>query len=475
MKHLRPGFAGFLSLLLALALTACSAALPFAQAPTPTPTAIPPTDTPLPTSTLVPTQTASPSPTLTPTQTPTLTPTTVPLTPTATLAPIANDERQEIFERAWTLVRDRYVYEDYRGQDWNAIRAEFEPKVAAAATPEEFYGLMREMIERLGDEHSRFLSPQDVAEEELRFEGRLVYGGIGALVRDVDEGGLIMSIAPGSPAEESGLKPRDLILKVGGVPFTDTDRFGPEGPIGVIRGEPGSSVTLTVRSPGGVPREVTVQRRIIPRNAFPDIEVQRLPDSQVALLRIDTFYLEDMDKLVQQKLEALLQDGPLDGLIIDVRSNSGGRVDLMLNTVALFIDGGSIGKTTGREFSRDQNIPTGRKLAQLDSVPIVVLTSENSVSAAEMFAAGMQVNGRARIVGMPSAGNTENLYPYDFSDGSRLWLAQVAFRLPDGTLIEGRGVLPDRPVDAEWWRFEPAQDPQILAAVEELRKPLAAR
>jgi C-terminal processing protease CtpA/Prc len=110
-------------------------------------------------------------------------------------------------------------------------------------------------------------------------------------------------------------------------------------------------------------------------------------------------------------------------------------------------------------------IPEDQALPQLEGVPVAVLIGEDTVSAAEMFAGGMQALGRARVVGVPSAGNTENLIGHQLSDGSRLWLAELVFRLPDGTLIEGRGVQPDRLVEAEWWRFPPAEDPQIQAAV----------
>jgi C-terminal peptidase prc len=371
------------------------------------------------------------------------------------------------------LVRDKYLYEDYRGVDWNVVRDEFAPRVTAAANTEAFYGLMREMIDRLGDEHSRFESPQEVAEEQARFEGDLSYGGIGAIVRTIDEGGLVITLARDGPAEEAGIRPRDMILAIGGVPFTNTAAFGPDGPIGAVRGAPGTPVILTVRSPGGLPRNVTVVRRAIPGDAFPDVETQRIPEAQVGLIRIDTFYAEDLDKLVRADLEQLLAEGPLEGLIIDVRTNSGGFVYLMRNILGLFIDGGSIGSTGGRASNVEQTIPSGQTIPELNGIPIVVLTSSETVSAAEMFAAGMQVLERARIVGMPTAGNTENLTPHELSDGSRLWLAELAYRLPDGSLIEGRGVIPDREVDVQWWQFEPAQDPQIQAAIGELRNDFA--
>jgi carboxyl-terminal processing protease len=465
-----------LGILLALLLSACelsapSIPLPFALAPTPTP---PPTATTTPTATPTPTTTptATPTPTDTPTPTvtPTPTPTFVPLSPTPTLAPLAEEERTRIFEQVWALVRDRYIYQDYRGVDWEAVRAEFAPRVVAAATPEEFYDLMREMIDRLGDDHSRFESPQEVAEDEARFDGELSYVGIGAVVRDVPEGGMITRLARGGPAEEAGLQPRDVILAIDGIMFSNEEAFGPGGPITAIRGTPGSSVRLTVRSPGTPDREVEVIRRPIDNEAFPPVESRRLPGTQVGLVMIDTFDIEDLDQRVRAQIEELSKAGPLDGLIVDVRDNGGGFVDLMLDTIALFADGGSIGSSRGRDSNSGLDVPGGRTVPQLDGVPVVVLTGPDTVSAAEMFAAGMQVLGRARVVGMPSAGNTENLLQRNFSDGSRLWLAELTYQLPDGSTVEGRGVLPDRPVEAEWWRFAPEDDPQIQAALDELQQ-----
>ncbi len=151
-----------------------------------------------------------------------------------------------------------------------------------------------------------------------------------------------------------------------------------------------------------------------------------------------------------------------------MRDNGGGRLDLMLATIGMFVDGGTIGSSAGRDQENRLRVPGGQVLAGLADTPIAVLVGPESASAAEMFAAGMRVLGRARIVGMPSSGNTENLVPHDFEDGSRLWLAELNYRLPDGSEIEGQGVQPDRVVDVEWWRYEPADDPQIKAAIEEL-------
>jgi C-terminal processing protease CtpA/Prc len=82
----------------------------------------------------------------------------------------------------------------------------------------------------------------------------------------------------------------------------------------------------------------------------------------------------------------------------------------------------------------------------------------------------MQDQERAKIVGSRSAGNTEIVYPHNFSDGSRLWLAQEGFKLPNGTSIEGRGVIPNAEIDLNWADYTERDDPHILKAIELLKK-----
>lgn len=460
---------------IALILIGCTPALPLpfqAAQPTPTPA---PTHTPAATPTRAPspesTRTPEPTATLEPTLTAAPTATFEPIPPTVELVPLEQSERLDIFNRVWTLVRDRYVYEDYNGLDWEAIRIEYEPRIAAADTPEAFYQLLYQMIAKLNDEHSHYESPREVAEQQQQFEGELRYAGIGAVVRYVEEGGLITKIARNSPAEEAGLRPRDLILAINSIPFTDTERFGPGGPISMVRGEPGTTVRLRIRTSDNRIRDIDIVRRPIPSDAFLEVEGHLLDNNRIGLIRIDTFYANALDSQVRSELEYLVSNGPLDGLIIDLRDNGGGRIDLMLSTLGLVQDGGSIGKSSGRVREQELRVPAGQVIPELADTPIVVLIGPDSASAAEMFAAGIRYLGRARIVGEPSAGNTENIVPHDLADGSRLWLAELTYRLPDGTEIEGIGVQPDRVVEGEWWRYAPEDDPQIIAAIELLRKP----
>ncbi len=416
----------------------------------------------------------TPRPTHTPrsTYTPTPTITVPPLAPTATLMPLTPGQREQLFDQVWTVVRDNYVYDNYNGLDWDAIHAMFAPRVSAATTPEDFYQVLRDMIIKLNDDHSWFESPQDVVAAQGRFDGHLEYGGIGAMMRVVDEGWLVTQLAREGPAEKAGLQRRDIVLAVDGVAVPQLIAGRGAGALHAVRGLPGSRIKLTVRSAEGTTRQIEVTRRAIPASSFQQVEVERLPTSQIGVLRISTFNIDRLDQHVQFNLEQLVADEPLAGLIIDVRGNNGGRLDYMLKTLALFVDGGIIGSQRGRFFRADLVVPTGMTLSALAEVPLVVLIDPETISAAEIFTAGLQVLGRAQVVGMPSAGNTENLRAHEFFDGSRLWLAELAYHLPDGTIIEGQGIIPDLIVDGEWWRFAPADDPQIQAAVAELQSVL---
>ncbi len=383
------------------------------------------------------------------------------VTPSPTILP--ENERVLLFNKVWNTVVEHYLYPDFHGVDWTKLRTEYEPKIKAAQSAEEYYGLISDMVEQLKDDHSSYLSPWDAEEEDNLISGNTHYVGVGILSRHEPDRVAITYVFPGSPAEKAGLKRRDVITAVNGAPFSDTAKEGSS-----IRGPEGSSVTLTVRSPEQPPRDVTLVRAPISGDLGPS--GSRVgADNSIGYLVIPSFDTDNMDALVEDELGAMLdQEPPLKGLIIDLRGNGGGLLATMEHILGQFVTGRS-GRYASKQGGHSMVTRKGSLYDRLKDVPVVILVDKGSESAAEMFTAAMRERGRAQVVGITSAGNTETVYPFDFSDGSRLWLAEEGFQLLDGTSLEGKGVVPDAEIKVDWTNYTEAHDPHILKAIELLK------
>jgi C-terminal peptidase prc len=372
-------------------------------------------------------------------------------------------DRLDIFQQVWETVHDNYLYEDFHGADWDALRTEYEQKVKDVTTAEDFYATVDDMITALGDDHSRYLSPWAAREEDDLMNGNTSYVGVGIFSRYTENEIQVVYVFPGSPAEEGGIQRRDVITAVDGTPITPEDED-----LSRIRGPEGSKVTLTVRSPGEDPRDIELVRRPIKGKVVP-ISRRLEVDPSVGYMVIPSFDPTDMDEQVDAELTTLLKgDEPLKGLIIDLRGNGGGLLDTMEHIVGQF-QTGQTGIYASRGQDRKMIPPRGSHYQQLKNIPLVILVDGGSESASEMMTGALQYAGRAKVVGVPSAGNTETVYPYDFDDGSRLWLAEEGFQLPDGSTLEGTGVIPDAQIDVDWTQYSERDDPHILKAIELLK------
>jgi carboxyl-terminal processing protease len=445
-----------LALLLTPGLAACGTG-----APGPTTTSIPASPTPLPTATTV----------VTPAQTATLTPTRQPPAPSP--IPSANQEQRarqlRVFDHLWETVRDTYVYPDFNGLDWNGMRQSYEALIKAGMTDEAFYQAMREMIDRLGDEHSAFYSPDEVAAEEAELAGQLDYVGIGIYVTTAPEKNYaaILQVFPDSPAARAGLRSHDRILAVNRVPVVDAQG---NDHLDLLLGPDGSDVQITVQTPGKEPLELTLQRAHIQTQL--QVEAYRLPASGIGYLLIPTFWDYTIGERVRQALEALMREGDLAGLIIDMRINGGGLQAMLDDTLSLFT-AGTLGAFVSRESERPLRVqphPAGNS----QQVPLVILVGRETESFGEIFAGILQEQGRAHIIGRTTAGNVEILWQVDLEDGSRAWIASETFRPPSGTNWEETGIIPQVEIPLDWDEFTSETDPQLQAALDWLQQNPAA-
>ncbi len=439
--------------------------------PTPTVTAtstatLTPTWTPTLTATVTPSPTFTPSPTLSPSPTPIPSDTPTPTTePTPTYIPLSLDDQRDVFEDLWITVRDNYLYPDFNGADWNAIHDEYNQRLETGLTTADFYLAMGEMINLLQDDHSVFLDPQMVADEEAEYAGNLDYVGIGIIMSAVPERqrAVIILVFPGSPAEEVGLKAHDSILSVDGVPILDEEGFLQN----IVRGPEGTTITVSVQTPGEEPRELSITRRRISGQLPVPYSVLTTPSGKrVGYILIINFADGTIDDSIGEALDAMTADGPLDGLILDNRQNVGGYSDVLEGTLSYFTTG-----LVGNFISRGQTEPLRIRPEDIggsQDVPLVVMVGTGTASFGEIFSGVMKDIGRAYLIGETTDGNVEILWGYDFSDGSRAWIAHDTFRPlnhPEENW-EQTGIIPDLPIAVEWDLVTLETDPAVLAALE---------
>jgi carboxyl-terminal processing protease len=373
---------------------------------------------------------------------------------------ISHNLQERVFSQVVRVVNEIYVYPDYNGHNWTQITINYQKKIDAGLSTQDFYSAMYSMITELGDDHSNFESPAEVALSEAELAGSDNYVGIGVYLLPVAkrDRAAVISVFPNSPAEYAGLKPHDSILAMDGIPLVQN---GQERS-GIILGAECSALVLSVQSVGGTPRDVMLVRQKIQGNRI--IESSLLPTadgSRVGYISLPTFFDETIPG---QVAEALKKFGVLDGLILDNRMNSGGSSDVVEPILSYFASG-TLGIFASRTGSRPLTI-TPDPIQNSQTVPLVVLVGEDTISFGEIFSGVLKDAGRAKIVGQLTLGNVEVLRGHNLEDGSRLWLAEETF-IPAHSQAnwEQTGIVPDVVAYADWDTFTFDTDPSIAAAL----------
>jgi len=378
--------------------------------------------------------------------------------------PLSKGEQLSLFYKLSNAIETTYVYPDFNGRYWPRVVAPILERIEDGLETEAFYREMKDLVNSLGDDHSYFLTPAEGLVQSTMVGQRNDLVGLGAFLRPIVSSKVVSVVAvfPGSPAERSGLKMHDRILAVDGRPLVENGlvheyrTLGPEC----------SSAVFTVQTPGGPIRELSIVRYEV-ASSLPVVarQVATGNGSRIGYIFIPTFLDETIIDQVKKALESF---GELDGLVLDVRMNSGGSSSVLIPTLGFFTSG-IVGHFVSRNAKRPLEV-TGRPIRNSQSVPLVVLIGQDTVSYAEVFAGVLQDIGRAKIVGQTSRGNVETLRGHNFADGSQAWIAQERF-VPFRSRVdwERRGVKPDVEAHAEWDTFTFDTDPGVAAAVKLLR------
>ncbi len=303
---------------------------------------------------------------------------------------------------------------------------EYEPVEAVDAA-------LEGMVKGLGDRWSYYLNAEAYEAQNLRRKNQ--YVGIGVTVSyEREEGLLILEVTPGSPAEEAGLLPGEVITRAEGVSLAGEGRYqGSE----YIRGEAGTTAVLEVLGTGGTTRTVEVRREAV---ATDPVSYEMLEDS-VGYVKLANFY-ENSAQRLKEAVEDLQAQGAR-ALVFDMRNNGGGYLTQLTEMLDFLLPEGPIFISRSRS-GREEVIQSDAACVDL---PMAVLVNEDTYSAAEFFAAQLQEDGAAVIVGVPTSGKGYSQQTFPLPHGGALNISTAAYFTGDGTSLIGTGLRLDAQVE----------------------------
>jgi len=308
-------------------------------------------------------------------------------------------------------------------------------------------GAINGMIAATGDSYSSFFTLSDFqgAMSHLREH----FYGIGAEISTINGSVTIVSPMIGSPAEEHGVLPGDVVISVDGVDVTDENQ---REVVDRIRGPYGTVVSLGLLRSGSDFITIDITRgRIINETVSTDLFESN--GNTIGYIRVSTFgeatHRDFRDAIAQ------LEEKGIDSLIIDMRNNSGGYLNAVNAMVSYLLPSGlTVTSAVDRHGRETVHETRGSSSHRLPDIEIVTLINGGSASAAEIFAAAMIESGGFEVIGTTSFGKGTVQQSRPITDDSVLQMTIQAWLTPDGNLIEGYGVEPTIYVEpAEFMRI----------------------
>ena len=317
-------------------------------------------------------------------------------------------------------------------------------------------GAINGLITALGDNHTSYIDADSYRAEQSGIRG--AYEGIGAHVMLVDGVLTIVAPLPGSPAEKSGIRAGDKILAVNG---KSTEGMNLLDAVNLVKGPKGTKVALLILHENEeLPQTIEVTREQIKTRS---VLLRMLPEG-IAHVRIAQFSQRTSVELREALEEAEKESAK--GVILDLRNNPGGLLDVTVEATSQFLEGGIAGYQVDREGNREAL--RIRNSGEVISLPMVVLINRGSASGSELLAGALQDRDRAILIGTKSFGKGSVNHLRELSDGSGLYVTIGRWLTPNGTQIEGNGLVPDIEVEFSEDDIRDRRDAQMERALQVL-------
>ncbi len=319
-------------------------------------------------------------------------------------------------------------------------------------------GAMRGLADGL-DPMSAYLTPDEVA--IAKADTTLPAGDVGLIVSRQFYL-RIVGVRDGSPAARAGLRTNDFIRGIDGKPTREVSAFTG---MRLLRGEPGTTVELTViRGNAAEPHVVTLRREAL---AIEPVVVTRRADGR-AVVRVNTFAAGTAAAL-GKAMTTLAGDG-VSGAVLDLRGTADGLVTEAVAAARWFVKSGTLAIRSERDKPRQVTAANAGDGAV--TMPVALLVSNGTAGAAEVFAGALNGNGRGDLVGEPTAGLAAEQRLVALPEGRGLWMTYARYHTQDGEPIHGRGLRPTVAVESPNVAFDeapPAADDMLARALDRLK------
>ena len=345
-----------------------------------------------------------------------------------------SDSPKEVIDQTWQIVFRDYldISGKYKPEQWRSLRRDVLAK--SYGSTKEAYEAIRGMLGSLDDPYTRFLDPREFKEMQIDTSGELSGVGIQLSLDKETKNLVVVSPIEGSPASRAGVQPKDVIVAIDGKP---TKGMSTEDAVKLIRGQAGTSVTLTLKRKAQT-LEVPLTRERIELHAV-DHQINTSADGvKVGYIRLKQFNAtatKDMRQAVKD-----LEEKGAQGYVLDLRSNPGGLLMASVEIARQWLNEGTIVSTKTRYGIQDVKRANGRALT---SKPMVVLVNEGSASASEILSGALQDNNRAVLVGQKTFGKGLVQSVRGLSDGSGMTVTIAKYLTPSGRDIHKYGIAPD--------------------------------
>lgn len=372
----------------------------------------------------------------------------------------------EVIVKGITNMGDPDVAADFSvfWEAWKKLQ-EFHVDGGKVADTKLVYGAAAGMTNAYNDPNTVFFPPEDSKKFEEDIKGE--FGGIGAEIGMKNDQLVIVAPLKESPAERAGLKSGDKILKVG-----DTATAGLSVPdaVKLIRGPIGTAVVLNVfRDEWVKPRDVRIVRQTI---VIPTVD-WNFKEAEGNFVHFQLYNFNQNALASFSRAAAEIAERNVRGMVLDVRNNPGGFLESAVAMAGYFLDRGEV-VARERFRSGEEQVFKAQGNALFKSLPLVVLVNEGSASASEILAGALRVQrDDVKLVGAKTFGKGSVQELQRLHDGSQVKITIANWLLPDGELIEKKGLTPDVLVEMTEEDIKAERDPQLAKAFEVLKAQLA--